>query len=236
MELTNAKKGVESVFAATNLKNKGVVIEFANNAEDIKRLTPDFEKELKILPKFFRTRVAYVLLTMTQAGKNAFTLLKSNKVLTSDKSVVLTFHEIGHALNKNTSFIGSALQKCRKLPILATPLLFVSLFTKNKKETDNKKLSAWDKFTNFTRNNIGKITAGLFGVVLAEEFMATAKGLKLAKKVLTPELYAKAAKGTKLAQLTYPIMALSASIGAMLTIKIKDSIQAKYDKKMEAKA
>ena len=135
----------------------------------------------------------------------------------------MVFHEMGHALNANKSIIGKILQKCRPLAILVLPVALIALF-KTKKAPNEKSTGTFDKVTDFIKNNAGKLTFLTFIPTLAEEALASIKGLNLAKKVLNPELAAKVSKTNKIAYLTYLGLALAASVGTYLAVKVKDAI------------
>ncbi|MDD3013398.1 MAG: hypothetical protein PHC34_06810 [Candidatus Gastranaerophilales bacterium] len=99
----------------------------------------------------------------------------------------------------------------------------ISLF-KTKKAPNEKTDSTIGKTTDFIKDNVGKLTFMAFVPMLAEEAMASIKGVGFAKKVLDPSLVSKVAKTNKLAYLTYLGVALASSIGISLGVKAKDAI------------
>ena len=92
------------------------------------------------------------------------------------------------------------------------------------------------KFNNFLRNNAGKLAFIASLPMLIEEGMATQKGNKFAKKLLSPELANRVLKSNKFAYCTYLISAIFGALGAMLAVKVKDNAIEKKEIKAELKA
>ena len=173
-------------------------------------------------------------------GKNAAYAPNVKKVLIPDELALSGFHEIGHALNANSSKIGKVLQKCRGMSLLAVPILLISMFTKTKVSDVGKDndASALEKSAGFVKKNAGKLTFVTFLPTLIEEGMATIKGNKLAKEALKdmPELLKKVKKTNLLGYSTYLAMATLTALGATAAVKVKDSIQEKYEQNKNLKS
>ena len=158
-------------------------------------------------------------------GKNAAVLLETNKmVLNSEKIGYAGFHEIGHALNKNFSKVGKALQKMR-VPMQFVPgvLLMTALLT-NKRTDENKPQTFWQKTTQFIKNNVGKLTALTCVPTIIEELMASHKGMKLAKGMLDKNQLKQVAKTNAFGAMSYIGAAVAIGITANIANKVRDGI------------
>lgn len=221
-ENTAVKKVLQGILDKNNgeLASKGVTLNYVSaNAVNVDT-RPEFLKKLMPSPE-----------EQLRQGKNAFFGLKSGKIsLPENKMVAAGFHEIGHAINKNSSKLGKALQLIRPLSMLlaGVPLL-IGCFSKSKKAKDGEELSSGRKFTNFVRNNAGKLTFATMLPILLEESMASIKGLKLAKETLSPELLKKVSSGNKWGFVSYIIAAVVPAISAYAAVKVKDSMIAKKE-------
>lgn len=167
---------------------------------------------------------------MIEQGLNAAFLgrsagcFKKNTILMPQKGVsFLAFHEIGHALNHNLSKIGKSLQYLG-IPgmIAAVAIGLFGAVTKTSKPQDGKELTGWQKFKNFVRDNAGKLSFAAMLPMLTEEAMATIKGQKLAKKLLSPEMSKTVLKGNSIAYLSYLASAIAVGLGSMAAVKVKD--------------
>lgn len=139
-----------------------------------------------------------------------------------NKLSLCAFHEIGHAANANLSKIGKLLQKGHRLEALVLPIA-LTIF-KPQKAPDEKPNGAFDKVTDFIKNNAGILTFLSLAPKLAEEAMASIKGNKFAQKILSPELVQKVAKTNKFGLITYLGTALASSVGIVLFREVYDAI------------
>ena len=142
-------------------------------------------------------------------------------------SLVSVFHEIGHAKNHltNANTLGSFFQKHTVNPYLyatAAIIAYLGVLVPFKKESSDGKRNKLNKFTNFVKNNVGKLAFIPLIPILIKEACASITGLNDAKKVLTPELYKKSVKMAKFGFASYLINALGISIGAYAACKIKE--------------
>lgn len=164
------------------------------------------------------------LLNLVEEGKNAFYHFPSKKIIISDKAQIYTMHEIGHAINCNVSKFGKVLTASKpKQRWFLAPFILTALI-KTKKEEGEKTEGFWDKTTTFIKNNIGKITFISFLPTLFDETVASLRAHSFAKKHLSPDLVAKQAKMLGWAGSTYYIAAISASLLAYLSVKVKDML------------
>ncbi len=165
-------------------------------------------------------------------GKNAFFLAEINKVLIPKEGLALSaFHELGHAMNANLSTAAKILQKSRCLSLLTLPIVLIALFKTKKAEGEESK-NKLDKATDFVKNNAGKLTFATLMPTIIEEGLASIKGGKAAKKMLSPELFRKISKSNLYGFSTYLALAVLSSVGLALGVKLKDKIA--HKEKVEA--
>ena len=230
-EFVKVGKAVTDTIKNSGLEAKGVGIVKATseNAEEIaKILSKEFDKGvLKLLPEKVKKFIGDIYSSIFTSGKNACYAFKSKKIIIPEKELGLAFfHEAGHAMNANLSKFGKILQKCRPMTILAIPIALIALL-KTKKAPGEEPKNGMDKTTTFIKNNAGKLTFAAFLPMIIEEGMATIKGNKYAKNLLSPELAKKVAKTNALGFSTYVLMATLSGLGIYLGTKVKDSIASK---------
>lgn len=158
-------------------------------------------------------------------GNNAGFDPKLNKVfINTDKLGLAGFHEIGHSINKNLSKFWHGMQKLRMPGMIAAGVIGTIAVFKRKKVEGEEPKNIIDKTTTFIKNNAGKLTLLSFVPIVAEELKATARGNKLAKQLLSPELAKKVAKCNAFGAATYVLTAGLTALAAVLGSKIRDSI------------
>ena len=89
----------------------------------------------------------------------------------------------------------------------------------------------FDKATTFIKNNVGKLSFAAMLPIVAEEAIATMRGNKLAKQLLSPENFKKVAKCNMYGAATYVLSAVAMGVGAWAANKVADKFLA--PKKME---
>lgn len=100
--------------------------------------------------------------------------------------------------------------------------MVVALFKRPKAENEKPK-GIVDKVTTFIKNNVGKITFLSMTPIIAEEFIASANGNKLAKQYM-PELYKTVRKANAIAGSTYVISAITKSLAIFGANKLRDTL------------
>ena len=232
-EAAQVESAISRTLSDSGLKDKGVEIIKASldNATDIYKIMENEVNNnflLKSLPqKIKQFVVENRLANPIIAGFNACYTFVSKKILLPEKALQLAgFHEAGHAMNANLSMFGKILQKCRYSTALAAPISLIALL-KTKKAPDEKPKNSLDKATDFIKDNAGILTSITFLPLLLEEGLATLKGNKYAKKLLSPELAKKVVKSNAYGFSTYALMAILSGIGIFAGTKIKDSIAKK---------
>lgn len=222
-------KGVERAKKLSKLDRHGVEIINVKDAKSVERFKNAI---LDCIPKKMRNRFkslydtqATVAAKIVKKGNNALFAMNTNTIGVNMKKLgTATFHEMGHAMNRNCSKIGKFLQKMR-MPAMALGAIIplVGLCKRKKAEGEEPK-GFFDKATTFIKNNVGKLTTLAFVPIIAEELMATAKGNKLAKKVLSPDMFKKVVKTNRFGAASYIGVALAAGAAAWAGSKIRDAI------------
>jgi len=227
-EFSQVEKAVKETIKRSGLEDKGVSI-IKTTAENKDEVAKIVQKEidnspLKYLPKGLKDSLGKKIYSQMTSGQNACYTFASKKILMPEKELCLAlFHETGHAMNANLSNIGKALQKCRIATALGLPIALIALL-KNKKAEGEKPKNDLDKTTTFIKNNAGKLTFATFIPMLLEEGLATAKGNKFAKEILSSNLAEKVVRTNSLGFMTYLLLATTSSLGIYLGTKVKDSI------------
>lgn len=107
--------------------------------------------------------------------------------------------------------------------MLAGILPTVALLT-NKRTEANPPKNAWQKTTTFIKENVGKLVAFAFVPTIVEETMASVKGQKLAKTVLSKDLMKNVSKQHMLGLASYVGVAAISGLSAFAANKVRDRI------------
>lgn len=183
------KNYADDAMQKTGLSAKGVKLTVANES-NIEAISEKLTNAMKKQP--FGKRLADKFTDYFKHGANAAYVPNFKEIIISDKKLYSNvFHEMGHALNHNSSKIGAILQKARKLAPMGVPVVGIALFAAgllhtNKPEQDGVKKSGWEKTKDFVKNNSGKLAFLTMAPTMVEEVMASVKGLKIAKNYLNP--------------------------------------------------
>lgn len=227
---SNLSQAIDIAFERSGLANKGATFIDATEAnselvkEAIKKTVPKwmekvpFIKNLHLRKKLSETGVY-------TKGLNALCIFKTKTLLVNKEKIGwAAFHEMGHALNNMTSGVGNMLRKLRGAGgILASLVLFTGLL-KRKKVEGEKPQGAWDKATTFVKNNCGKLAFLGMTPMLLEEGLASIKGAKLAKSLLSPEQFKALNKLYGKAWLSYAGIAVGLGVATFVSSKIRDKI------------
>lgn len=204
-------KYLNKAFQETNLKQTGLKIKAFKVNDNVKYL-----------------QKIYSLInveTGARFGRNAgYNPIVNTLILPYKRLQGAIFHEMGHAMNKNFNPALKAIQYLRMpLSNLVLPAITITgICTSIKPKSNENELSKSDKFKNFIHNNAGKLAFAASIPILLEEFIASAKGNKLAAKVM-PENLAKAVKKTNIyGGLCYLISATIGALGIAAGVKVKD--------------
>lgn len=252
-EVVIAKEAIDKALKNSGLEKKGVkivridskkpegvdkVIESVNNYFDKKigKYIKDDPKKSEQVEKIRKVLAANDIAVINQIaeGKNAAFYKHTNQIILHEEQLQLgAFHEMGHAMNKNMSKIGKALQAARPVMLAAPAMLLFSAFTRTKEESDDKKLTVGQKVTNFIRKHVGALTLAAFAPVLIEEGMASYKGNKLAKEVLNEKMLKKVNKMNIQGFKTYGVIALATAIAAKAGVYVVDKLHENHQRKVK---
>lgn len=229
------KQAADKAFKISDLAEKGVKYVGASPAnskiidEALEKAVP---KIFKYMPKSYE-RIMKKLNTAKQAaikGKNAFYIPKTKTIFVNkNKASYTAFHEMGHALNHNTIGLGKILTKMRQPGIIFAFAAIAVGLLKRKKVEGEEPTGIIDKITTFIKNNCGKLTFLGFLPTVAEEALASIKGSKLAKGLLSPEAYKTMNKFYAKAGFTYAGAAVGFSAAAFLASKVRDFIASAHE-------
>ena len=227
------KSAAAKAFEQSGLAQKGVQLVDASklSAEEISKITQEaMPKWMNKLPKKVKDPVTSILemqINTLKEGNNAAFIPNSNKILVSgEKMSGATFHEMGHALNANTKGVGKILAKLRQPGvILASAALLIGAFKRKKAEGEEPN-GIIDRTTTFIKNNAGKLAFAGFIPLLAEEGLASIKGAKMAKPLLSPEAYKNLNKMHGKAFLTYLGGAVCMGLAARAASWVHDKLSA----------
>ena len=159
-------------------------------------------------------------------GNNAFFIPQTNSIAINMKKLpTAVFHEMGHAHNYNYSRLGKILQKSRGPGmVIASALLLIAACSKEEKAEDGKELTKGQKIKNGIRKALPAMSFSAMLPTVFEEGLATFKGNKWAKQVLSPELYKKVVKGNFAGLMSYVGIAAAVGFATFAAIKIKDKL------------
>ena len=227
------KAAFNNAFQHSKLGTKGITITDLNtlteaNAEATLRPLAE-----KMLPKWYtkllgnnKKEVNKLVshLEKIRKGKNAcFAPNAKTIVLNSDKMAVAAFHEMGHALNQQSTGIIKILKNLKGLRAL-TPLILLTAAFKNKKAEGEKPVGAFDKVTTFVKNHCGILTTAALIPTVIEEGIASIRGSKAAKPLLDERLYKQLNKFHGKAWLTYAASAVAAGFAVEAVSWVQDKI------------
>lgn len=230
-EFVKIKNALANTMKKSGLETKGVEIieaSWKNNKEITKLISEELNSHSLVKYTASKKEIEETTRKMTGtllSGKNAVYLFKSKKIIVPKKQklVLATFHEAGHAMNANLSKIGKLLQKCRASFLLALPIALIALL-KTQKAPGEEPKNGLDKTTTFIKNNAGKLAFATFLPMIIEEGLASIKGHKFAKQLLSPELAKKVAKINAIGFSSYMITATLTGLSIYLGTKVKDAI------------
>lgn len=220
------KNITEKLIKEEGLAEKGVQLLVANN-------TPESCAEFdKLLEHQKPKRLVDNLKMEMKNGCNAcfYNDKNTQKVIISNNGgYSMAYHELGHAKNFNSKNIFmKTLVKARNLTpmgisVVAPIALAVAMFHKVDKTKSEKDKGKVEKTLDFVANHAGKLTLASYLPMVAEEGIASAKGIKMAKKYLSPEQISKLKVTYSKAGMTYVAMAavISGAVGAASYIKNK---------------
>ena len=230
----NTQRNITKLLEDTGLKEKGVKF-FAHDgsAQADEALKTILQKEINSNHKL-DARMGENLFTTIKYGANAcFLDGKGKNILCNTNLHSTAYHELGHALNANTNIFSKSLVYARRaltpfagISIAAPLVLAVGLLHKPDKSKPSEDKGKREKTLDFVSNHAGAITLASYVPMLAEEGLASIRGVQQAKKVLSPDKISKLANNYMKAFGTYAMLAGAVSggvaLGVWATNKIKN--------------
>lgn len=231
--LERTKQVAEKIIEETGLKAKGVKVNFIDNTpESLNHLKEVIATEASQNHAFGR-RMGSNYFETFKHGANAAYFSKANEVVVNSKNLYTSvYHEIGHSMNRNGNWVTKGLQKMRNLTpfgvsVIAPFVLAVGLLHKVDKTKPQEQKGAVEKTLDFVSENAGKLTFATYVPMLAEEGLASIRGLKQASKHLPKDVVNKIGWNYLKAWGTYGAVAVGVAGGITLAIKVADKIKNK---------
>ena len=223
------------IFKKSGLLEKGVVIRDLSGCTNTS--APAFFKDIQLKNKLkenfdFRTYLNYrqnkTNLSLEKSdqivkdGKNSFYLYKHKEIcINLEKRACDLPHELGHAKNFTSKGVGKVLSKMRGLSLLTVPILLVALFRKPKDKREESTTFV-GKSLDFVKDNAVALTAACNAPIVLEEGLASIKGARMAKGILSPEKLKAMKKMDFKAWCTHAVAAGIAVAGVWAANKIKN--------------
>lgn len=221
------REKINRALSQSGMKNKGVkILDFAryeNNPP--KRMISSNKPTIKDFIHAIVRRVKFNDVNIAHDGYNSFYVAKSNKILiNTNKQSLAGFHEIGHAINNNSSKFWRTIIKTRGLTTALPFWIAAIAICKRKKAEGETSTGAMDSATTFIKNNAGVLSLASSVPIIAEELKASQRGNKLAKELLSPDIAQKVIKSNRLGAMTYIVGAGAMALATVAGSKIRDFI------------
>lgn len=179
-------------------------------------------KQYKHVGKEAAERSAMSLVQTVKKGLNAFYMKASNFAVTAKNKAYLMPHELGHAVNANSGkTLNKIILNTKNLRVIAPSVLFFNALHNDVNDKDDSKLK---KTRNFLERNADKLTFLSFVPLLAEEGLASAHGIKHAKKVLGKKKIGTFLKSYGVGYASYLGAAITASVAMHLAMQEKKKV------------
>lgn len=179
----------------------------------------------KVMNKPPRKKLKKAINTIVE-GKNAAYIPSIKEIIVNmQKTPMLSFHEMGHAMNNlGINKVGKALALMRPF-ILFIPVIMLVGVLKNKKQEGEATKGIGDKITTFIKDNAGKLTAITLLPTIAEEGLASLNAKKMLKSSSIDKSIAKKVNMLNLkAWGTYLLGAFAISQAVRLAVYARDKI------------
>lgn len=227
----NTKKVAQKIVEESGLKKKGIKLAFIDGSkESLEHLKNVCANEVKPKTALGR-RLLNTYTQMFGKGANAAFFQTSNECIVHSKNLYTSvYHELGHAMNANGNWLTKGLQRARGLTplgasIVAPFALGVALFHKVDNTKPKEQKGIVEKSLDFVANNAATITAASYVPMLAEDGLASIRGLKAVKPHLGKNMTLKLAKNYTVAFGTYAIAAIGVSLGVKCGIWLANKIK-----------
>lgn len=161
---------------------------------------------------------------ISEGENSCYHINSKNIFVNKEKMGFSAFHEMGHAINANSSMLRKGLQSGRIAAMLSIPVMLIAAMLQKREPESQFEPKAEQRKKNFFKDNIGLITFGLMLPTLAEEGLASINGAAMAKKVLNPKDIKKLNITNAKIWSTYAVAAVLMSLFAQFAVKIKDKL------------
>lgn len=237
-QIQKFEKDFNDVFTKLKLKDYGVSIFRFNNLEsDAKRLKEYIAKNINSKNQSIINRCYYTIMYQMTKGNSCYAFFDKT-IYTSKNSRLSLFHEMGHALNDNKSYIPKFLQKYRNLyNYIASPCAIFAIALSSPQNVKNNKQNNHNNENNNSniltklKNSFVKFSPLIlflsFMPEVLEEGIASLKGQKFAKNVLDKDIFKKVKRSNLLGFSTYLLRAIIFSLSLWITLKLKNMLQDK---------
>ena len=229
--LERTKEVAAKILEESGLKAKGVKVNFIDQTkESLDRLREIIQKDINPTSAINR-RLNSNFYETFRFGANAGYFSNANEVVVNSKNLYSTvYHELGHAMNRNGNWFTRGLQKSRNITpfgvsLLAPVFLAVGLFHKVDKTKPQEQKGKLEKTLDFISDNAGKLTLATYVPMLAEEGLASVRGLKAASKHLPKDVMKKLGGNYLKAWGTYALIAAAVSGGVALGVRVANNIK-----------
>lgn len=227
VELLDIKPSNIQSYSLPDIFGKNKVLSSVQTDAANKKL---YDGILNSFPKFLKKTnyarlVSDVLVNIILAGKHAAYFPKAKLIgVNIDKLGASAFHEMGHAINHNQNLFWKIMQHSRMPAQISGAAIGLTALLKRKKMEGEKPVGTFDKVTTFIKDNVGKLVLATSVPIFSEELMATYRGNKMAKKLLSPEMFSKVKNLNKFGAISYISAALIGTGAAYAASKTRDKI------------
>lgn len=218
----HTKEVAQKVLEDSGLKSKGVKLHFLDGSKESEDcLRESLEKNIPKNSLLYR-RIKNNYFNIFNEGGNAVFLPGTNEIFVSSEGIHdMVYHELGHAMNINNGATTRLLQKCRNIApfgvsVIAPLALLTAVLHKTDKTKPNSQKDIKEKSLDFVSNHPAGLTLASYLPILAEEGLASIRGLKYASKYLEPEKITKIGRNCLTAFSTYLIAAGMVSAGVYI--------------------
>lgn len=221
------REKINRALSQSGMKNNGVkILDFARYENNPPKITISSNKPtIKDFIRAIVRRVKFNDVNIARNGDNSFYFTNFNKILiNTNKQPLAGFHEIGHAINNNSSKFWRTIIKTRGLTTALPFWIAAIAIGKGKKSEGETSTGAIDSATTFIKNNAGTLSIASSVPIIAEELKASQRGNKLAKELLSPDIAKKVIKSNRLGAMTYIVSAGAMALATVAGSKIRDFI------------
>ena len=117
------------------------------------------------------------------------------------------------------------------IKLLTLPIVIVSVCSRNKTTKEGEQLSKKDKFTNFVRQNAGKLSMAVALPVLLTKVYTSAKSIRIAQKFATKEISSWVTANEGMNAVKNVLDVLTTGVAVYSGVRVKDWFQNQKDKK-----